>query len=194
MITLSDIQRIIDPVKRRILGIFARAVVEESDDTTPIQTLQLSVMEDEVRDGVERFQDYGFTSNPPDDAEVIVGFIAGNRSQGIALKVDDPATRLKNLEKGEVAMYTADGSYLKAATGKELHGKFDKIKFENDTDELMDLLISVATECRDAMDKLSTDTTNTLLGPMQLNGFAYYALRKTALDSLITKLTNMKAS
>ncbi len=57
----------------------------------------------------------------------------------------------------------------------------------------MDLLITVATECRDGFDKLSQDTTNTILGPMPLNGFAYYLARKEALALLVTKLTEMKA-
>lgn len=182
----------IAPLKRRILLMTAKAVVNLIDDAGGIQMVQVGALADETRD-VERFQDYGLTSHPPKKSEAVVLFLGGDRAHGVALRVDSSAFRKKDLEEGEVALYTDEGDYAHFRRDREFLIRSNKFNVQGETDALMDLLIDVATEAKNGFDKLSTDTTNTILGPMQLNGFAYYTARKVALETLISKLTAMKA-
>ena len=82
---------------------FARGVLRGVTDSSSRQQLQIELLKGELRDGVERMQDYGFTSHPT-GGDVAVGFLGGNREQGIVLVVDDRRYRI-NLQPGEVAMY-----------------------------------------------------------------------------------------
>lgn len=87
----------------RVMMMFARGVLRGVTDTTSRQQLQVELLKGELRDGLERMQDYGFTSHPT-GGDVAVAFLAGNREQGIALAVDDRRYRI-GLQPGEVAMY-----------------------------------------------------------------------------------------
>lgn len=87
----------------------SRAVVLLVNDGLKLQGLQLSMLADEVRDDVERFQNYGFTSHPHPGAEAVAASVAGNRDHVLVLAVDDRRFRLKALAQGEVAIYTDEG-------------------------------------------------------------------------------------
>ncbi len=155
---------------------------------------KVEVLADEVREDVQRFQDYGFTSNPPVDSEAILAFVGGNRAHGLVLRAEHRESRKKNLQPGEVAVYTQFGDYMHLDKDGNLRIKAKNIRVEGESDELFSLIEDFLTEEINLADKLSTDTTNTLLGPMQLNGFAYYAARKAALQTIKDKLTAIKAS
>lgn len=83
-----------------------RAVLRAINDGTSTQTVQLELLKDELYDGVERFQEYGFTSVPHAGAEAVMVSIGGTRGHGIVIAVDDKRYRIKSLENGEVAIYT----------------------------------------------------------------------------------------
>jgi phage baseplate assembly protein V len=83
----------------------SRAVVKIVDDSLKMQSVQIALLADELKDGVERFQQYGLTSHPKTGAEGIALFLGGNRDHGIVICVDDRRYRLKDLEAGEVALY-----------------------------------------------------------------------------------------
>lgn len=87
----------------RILMLFGRGVLRGVTENSKRQQLQITVLEGETIDGVERMQNYGFTSYPT-GGDVAVAFVAGNREQGIVLVVDDRRYRIQ-LEAGEVAIY-----------------------------------------------------------------------------------------
>tara|TARA_R110002074_G_scaffold253081_2_gene425061 strand:- start:8623 stop:9120 length:498 start_codon:yes stop_codon:yes gene_type:complete len=89
----------------RLMMMLARGTVTAVNDTRLMQTLSLDLTADEFKDDVERFQDYGFTTNPPPGLEALVAFVGGNRSHGIVLAVGDRQFRLKGLASGEVAIY-----------------------------------------------------------------------------------------
>jgi phage baseplate assembly protein V len=101
--------RLLAPLKARLANMIARAVVRLVDDGKMMQTVQVEVGADETRDGVERVQNYGFTSVPLDGAEAVVVFVGGRRDHGLAIAVDDRRHRLTGLESGEVAIYTDQG-------------------------------------------------------------------------------------
>lgn len=87
----------------RVMMMFARGVLRGVTDSTSRQTLQVELLKGELRDGVERMQNYGFTSHPT-GGDLAVAFLGGNREQGIVLVADDRRYRI-SLQAGEVAIY-----------------------------------------------------------------------------------------
>lgn len=106
------IARLFEPVARRVRNMIGRAVIASIDDSQGIQLLKAKVLAGETRDKVEHFQSYGFTSHPPVNSEAIVAFPNGDRGHGIALLVDNRASRKKNLAEGESAIYTKFGDFI----------------------------------------------------------------------------------
>jgi len=92
-------------VAGRLKMMLARAVVNLVDDGRKMQSIQVSVLHEEVKSDVERFQQYGFTSHPHAGAEALMVCLGGNRDHAIVVSVDDRRYRLKLLEAGEVALY-----------------------------------------------------------------------------------------
>jgi phage baseplate assembly protein V len=97
---------------RRVANMISRCVLALVDDKAKMQTVQLRLLADEVKDGVEHFQMYGFTSVPFDGAEGVAVFVGGGRDHGIVVCIDDRRYRLTQLKQGEVALYTDEGAKL----------------------------------------------------------------------------------
>lgn len=106
------LQRALAPLRQRLALMVGRAVVLLVNDGLRMQGLQISLLEDETRDDVEHFQNYGFTSHPLPGAEAIALGVAGNRDHLVVLTVDDRRYRLKGLAAGEVAIYTDQGDKI----------------------------------------------------------------------------------
>lgn len=122
MSLLDELQRFVAPIKRRVALVVGRAVLEAVADGTGLQLVQLTAGKDEVLDGVERVQNYGFTSVPDQGAEVVILCVGGNRGQAIAVAVDDSRERKKGLQPGDVAVYRKGGDYiLLNADGVKIH-------------------------------------------------------------------------
>lgn len=99
-------------LKRNIQLLVNRAVVSIVNDSLKTQNLQITLLEDEVADNVERFQNYGHTSVPPAGSQAIVLSVGAVRQHQVAVVVDNPATRLNNLKSGDSALYHKDGHRL----------------------------------------------------------------------------------
>lgn len=97
-------------IGNRVAMMFGRGVLRGVNDATGRQQLQVELLKDELRDGIEHMQNYGFTSHPL-GGDVAVAFIGGNREQGIVLVVDDRRYRI-SLEPGEVAIYDDQGNKI----------------------------------------------------------------------------------
>lgn len=110
MAPANPMERALRPLYKLVANLVSRAVVSRVDDDTKLQTLQVKAGEDEVRDGLERFQQYGLTSVPEPDAEAVVLFVGGRRDVGYVLAVEDRRYRLKGLQQGEVALYSKTGA------------------------------------------------------------------------------------
>jgi len=110
--------RLLEPLALRLRLIVARAVIDLVDDAPAMQALQVSLMGDEVRDRVERMQQYGFTSVPFGEAEAIVLAVGGNRNHLVAIATDDRRYRKKGLQPGESALYTDEGDYVILKRGR----------------------------------------------------------------------------
>ncbi len=109
MIMEDFINRKISPLFRRVQLIVGHGVLRLVNDTHHVQQVQAEFLAGEVRDGMERFQQYGFTSVPKAGAEVVAVFLGGNRSHGIVVAVGDRQFRLKGMQGGEVALYDDQG-------------------------------------------------------------------------------------
>lgn len=117
---ISGIDKILNPIKRRIMGMVSRAVVKAVTDTSGIQKLRIALLADEEHDKIERIQQYGFTSVPLAGAEGVAVFVGGSRDHGIVIAVDDKRYRLKNLAAGEVALYTDEGDKIHFKRGGKI--------------------------------------------------------------------------
>lgn len=116
---INFFQRAIKPLRDRVYIMIGRAIITAVDDSKMFQELQLSALAGETLGKVQRFQNFGFTSNPPLGTEAIISSLGGNRDNTIVIATDNRNIRIKNLESGETAIYTDDGTYIKLKkTGK----------------------------------------------------------------------------
>ncbi|MBT9263589.1 phage baseplate assembly protein V [Pseudomonas sp. MG-9] len=83
-----------------------------------MQTLQVRLTAGEVKDSVEHFEPYGFTSNPLSGAEVLTMFLSGDRSHAVVVVAADRRYRIKELKPGEVAIYTDEGDKVHFKRGR----------------------------------------------------------------------------
>lgn len=98
-----------NPILNRLANLISRVVLSRVDDSKKMQIVQLTALDGETRENVERVQNYGFTSVPKPGAEGVAVFVGGYRDHGLVLAVDDRRYRLKDLQAGEVAVYTDQG-------------------------------------------------------------------------------------
>lgn len=89
-------------------GLLGRGVVESVDDTPMMRTIQAEFLPGDVREGLEHFEPYGFTSRVKQGAEAIGAFFNGDRSHGVVLVTADRRFRL-HVEEGEVAVFDDQG-------------------------------------------------------------------------------------
>lgn len=100
-----DIGKLLAPYARRLSNMLARGVVGMVNSGSKMQTLQVNLLADEIKDNLEHMEAYGFTSHPHPDAEALASFMDGDRSHGIVICVADRRYRLTGLAAGEVAIY-----------------------------------------------------------------------------------------
>ena len=95
-----------------------RASVVRADPSRKMQVLQVVVYAGDVRDGVEHFEPYGFTSCPADapsdgrGAEAIVVDLGGCSDHPVAIVVGDRRFRVTGLAKGEVCIHDDQGQKI----------------------------------------------------------------------------------
>ncbi|MCL8308934.1 phage baseplate assembly protein V [Pseudomonas putida] len=111
----------------------ARGTVALATASSMLQTLQMRLTAGEVKDDLEHFEPYGFTSNPKPGAEGVALFLGGDRSHGVVVCVSDRRFRLKELKPGEVAIYTDEGDTFVFKRGRivELDTMTLKVKAGN---------------------------------------------------------------
>ena len=107
-------------LRDRVMLAISRARVALVDDSGLLQRLQLAVLRDEIRDGVERLAEYGFTSRPFPGASAVMVCVGGNRDHGVVIATGDRRYRLKELAEGEVALYDDQGQVVHLLRNGEL--------------------------------------------------------------------------
>lgn len=111
MSLLSDIERLLAPLRHKIATAILKGVLETLKDTTDLQIAKVTV-EGEPLNDLERIQQYGFTSFPESGAETVVLSVNGNKDQSFIIAIDDHRYRLKVLSSGDVALYSKGGNYI----------------------------------------------------------------------------------
>lgn len=96
----------------------ARGTVVLANAGKKMQSLQIRLTAGELKDGVEHFEPYGFTSNPLPSAEVLTAFLGGDRSHAVVVVASDRRYRIKELAPGEVAIYTDEGDKIHFKRGR----------------------------------------------------------------------------
>ena len=77
MITIDQLNRFVAPLTTRIRNVVARGVIKTVDDTKKVQQQQNSLLAGETKSGIERYQNYGFTSVPHPGMETVVTSLLG---------------------------------------------------------------------------------------------------------------------
>ncbi|MGU5686644.1 phage baseplate assembly protein V [Aeromonas allosaccharophila] len=109
MVSLRDVQKLIAPLQRRLRLLADRAIVTMVNDSLQRQNLQLKVLADEGADDVERFQNYGHSSVPPEGSEAVVLGLGGARAGMVAIVVEHKGFRPKDLAAGDNCLYHLEG-------------------------------------------------------------------------------------
>lgn len=118
---ITTINAMLAPLARRVRLTARRAVVKLVYDDPKMQELQLAIMAGEIRDQVERWEDYGLTSHPHPGAEALVLALGGNTAHSVVVKVGDRRYRLTSLAAGEVALYDDQGQAIHLKRDKVIH-------------------------------------------------------------------------
>jgi len=104
-------------LQRRILLMVGWGRVTFSDDTQGVQLLQVKLNDSETRDGTPRLAEFGLTSRPPAGADLLLAFMAGDRSKAVVVATGHQASRPKGLVEGETMLYDLWGKHLHLAQG-----------------------------------------------------------------------------
>ncbi|WP_050469324.1 phage baseplate assembly protein V [Herbaspirillum chlorophenolicum] len=102
---------------RRLINVFGKGRLTYSNDSGDAQMLQARFGGDELIDKLPRFSEFGFTSVAPLDSEVLAVFVAGDRSNAAVIASHHSASRPKNLNEGETAIFNQVG--IRILLGKE---------------------------------------------------------------------------
>ena len=108
----ANIGRTLNQIGRRMRLLIDRAVVRMVTDSLGRQNLQIQSLADATNDDVERFQQYGLTTVPPEGSEAIILAVGGRRESLVAIAVEDKRCRPKGLASGDVCLYHQDGQSM----------------------------------------------------------------------------------
>ena len=132
---ITHLNRWIAPLRRRVLLMVARSVIDLLDEKNGKLLAQIKLLDGQVRAQVEILQQYGFASRPLAGGEAGVMFVGGNRHHGLVIATDDKRYRLRGMANGEVALYTDEGDVVHLKRGGEIYVKA-KTKVRIDTPRL----------------------------------------------------------
>lgn len=109
MDTFRALQRLMSPIITRVRRICLGAIIRSVNDDGDLQRMQVESIGHSVYDNVERFGQFGFTSNPPAGLDAIIIERTGKH---IVVAVGDRKYRVKNLEPGDAAVYDIRGQQI----------------------------------------------------------------------------------
>jgi phage baseplate assembly protein V len=109
----DNLRRGVDRVYRRVQMLFAPVKILATDDSGPVHRVQVRATGPETIDNVPVLQIYGLASHAPVGSDAACLFVAGDRSNSVIVATGKQADRLRDLKSGEVALYTAAGTFIK---------------------------------------------------------------------------------
>lgn len=138
---MQQLNRWINPWRRRILLMVGKAIILAVKDTDNLQVVKLQLMADEeTPPSVERLAEYGFKSVPPVDSEAIAVSIGGDRANMIVIATDNSASRPKNWESGESGLWNDQGLLIRLRKNKKLGIK--TLTFDTNFENFMNLFLN----------------------------------------------------
>lgn len=146
--------RLLAPTVRRMRLMIGRGVVTRIDDSGPIQTAQVRLLDGEVRHGVEVLHQYGIHSVSPGKPEGLYFSVGADRDHGVMIAVGDRQFRMTQLAPGEVALaddlgqmihLTRDGIVIDGADQPITLRNTPKVRMETD-------MLEVTGEIKDRCD------------------------------------------
>lgn len=109
MVGLRHVRQAMRQTTQKARIAIGRAVLAMVDDAAVRQRAQLEKHFGTVRDGIERFQNYGFHSVPLPGAAVAVVALAGSEGHLVALAVDDVRGRPTDGQAGDSILWDCRG-------------------------------------------------------------------------------------
>ena len=110
---------IVNKITRRMQNIVTKVLIKAVYDSDQIQLVKLSGLYNEVTDKVERIQNYGLTSNPPQNSEGISLCLSGDKDHQIVIACDSGMYRVQ-VDNGEVAVYSQYGQKILLAKNGDI--------------------------------------------------------------------------
>lgn len=175
------VKEVVGTIQNKVLLLVGRGLILAIDDSKGIQKLQITLLADEVKDQVESFGHFGFTSNPPVKTECIMVSVGGSRDNGVVIATENRELRLKNLAPGESALYNKNGKYVWIKANNNVEMLLSKLKIQNDSNEMVAVL-------SEFMDEVIRGLTITALGPQP-----WEPGTKVKLEAVKAKLDTFKA-
>ncbi|MGG6201383.1 phage baseplate assembly protein V [Salmonella enterica] len=117
MISEEILQRMLAPLVRGVRLLFGRGVLTGTNDELKLQNAQMTSLDGETFDDVERPQQYGQISVPLPGAETFFGCLLGDRDQAVILVVEDRRYRPVGLPAGDSGIYHYEGHRLRLTKG-----------------------------------------------------------------------------
>lgn len=106
-------QKILEFLQRKVALMITKTILVSLNDSGAIQKMVLEGFKYDRRSNVDRYQEFGFSSNPPAGSEVIMLSLGGSRSHNIGIASENRDVRPTGLEEGESILYNAFGDYVK---------------------------------------------------------------------------------
>lgn len=123
-VVLRIVGRLLSPIRRQIFNLISRGIISVVNAEGGLQVFQCKLLSGEVKAGLEYFENYGVSAVPHEGAELLAGFLGGDRSKGIVIAATDRRYRPKDLEKGDSALYDDKEQFVKLKKeGVLIHGK-----------------------------------------------------------------------
>jgi len=160
MISISDLSRFLDPLKRKIFLLVGRAIVTAVNNSGKTQLVQVTALKDETISDIERMEEYGFATYPKTGSEALINFINGNRDHGLVVCIHDRNYRPTDLTEGDVRVYDYRGNKITCkSTGIEIFvSSSGKIAIKSDG-------VSLKTQLDAILDGIVGMTVPTGVGP-----------------------------
>lgn len=114
-------------LQRGLSRLWSRVVVQRLINSTASQQVDISLVAGETKNGMEYLEPYGFTGIAHAGAEGVALFLSGDRSHGIVINIADRRYRLKDLQTGEVALYTDEGDHIVLKRGRVIEVTTDTL-------------------------------------------------------------------
>ncbi len=108
------IREMLEVLRRRDRALIRRSLITAVNDSGPVQLLSLKGIFGAIRQGVEAFQPFGFSSNPPaSGSEVVHLQVNGDPAHHVVVVAFNRQYRITGLQPGESIMFNQSGDFIK---------------------------------------------------------------------------------